>query len=55
MKYQNKTEQAIDVIAEILDREGGSMLMAGDVLRALREDLSGGIKSKTNPLLMLFE
>ncbi len=42
-------EQAIDVIAEILDREGGSIIMAGDVLRALREDLSGGIKSKTKP------
>lgn len=42
-------EQAIGVIAEILDREGDSILMAADVLRSLREDLSGGIKSKTRP------
>ena len=42
-------EQAIDVIAEMMDREGGSILMAADVLRSLREDLSGGIKSKTKP------
>ena len=42
-------EQAIDVIAEILDREDNSTLVTADVLRSLREDLSNGIKSKTKP------
>jgi len=49
LNSKQQAEQAIQFISKILEKENGSLLLAADTLRSIREDSDGGEQSMTNP------
>ncbi len=49
LNAKQQAEQAIQFISKTLEKENGSLLLAADTLRSIREDSDGGEQSMTNP------